>query len=89
MGTIVFFQLPPAVRVLVIVMLWPAIWAGALLIVAFTGDMLRHSDLDREIAFAEMADEAIAALDLQRANAKDAVRAELPRQPDAVERGAR
>ena len=43
MATIDFFQLPPAVRVLVIVMLWPAIWAGLLLLVAFAGDMIRHA----------------------------------------------
>jgi hypothetical protein len=48
-----------------------------------------NSDLDQGIAFAEMADEAIAALDLQRADAEDAVRAELHRQLDAVERESR
>jgi hypothetical protein len=37
-----FLQLPPAVRTLVVVMLWPAIWAGALLSVAFAGDVTRQ-----------------------------------------------
>lgn len=37
-----FLQLPPGVRVLVGVMLWPAIWAGVLLIVALTGDLVRQ-----------------------------------------------
>ena len=37
-----FLQLPPAVRILVGVMLWPAIWAGTLLIVALTGDLIRR-----------------------------------------------
>jgi hypothetical protein len=38
-----FLRLPPAVSTLVVVMLWPAIWAGAGLIVAFTGDVLRQA----------------------------------------------
>jgi len=37
-----FLQLPPAVRILVGVMLWPAIWAGTLLIGALTGDLIRR-----------------------------------------------
>jgi hypothetical protein len=67
MSTIDFFHLPPVVRVLVIVMLWPAIWAGALLIVAFTGDMIRHAGK----------------------RTSPAVREELHRQLDAVERESR
>ena len=43
MATIDFFHLPPAVCVLVVVMLWPAIWAGSLLVVAFAGDVIRHT----------------------------------------------
>jgi hypothetical protein len=38
-----FLCLPPLVRTVVVVMLWPAIWAGALLIAAFVGDMIRHT----------------------------------------------
>jgi len=37
-----FLKLPPGVMAGVLVMLWPAIWAGALLFVAFAGDVLRH-----------------------------------------------
>ena len=36
------FKLPPGVMVGVLVLLWPAIWAGASLLVAFAGDVLRH-----------------------------------------------
>ena len=36
-------QLPPAVRIVFVVMLWPAIWAGAQLIVALAGDALRQT----------------------------------------------
>jgi hypothetical protein len=60
--------------------------AAAVGVIAMADD---NSDLDQGIAFAEMADEAIAALDLQRADAEDAVRAELHRQLDAVERESR
>jgi hypothetical protein len=38
-----FLQLPPAVRVGFVVMLWPAIWAGVQLIVALAGDLLRQT----------------------------------------------
>jgi len=38
-----FVQLPPGVVVLVGVMLWPAIWAAALMTVAFAGDV-RHNN---------------------------------------------
>ena len=38
-----FLQLPPAVRTLVVVLLWPAIWAGTGLIVALAGDVLRQA----------------------------------------------
>jgi len=38
-----FLQLPPAVRTVFVVMLWPAIWAGAQLIVAFAGDLSRQA----------------------------------------------
>ena len=37
-----FLPLPPAVRTLVVVMIWPAIWAGALLSVALIGDVTRQ-----------------------------------------------
>jgi len=37
-----FLRLPPGVKLLVVVMLWPAIWAGALFIGAFAGDVIRQ-----------------------------------------------
>ena len=36
-----FLRLPPGVKILVVVMLWPAIWAGAAFVVAFIGDVRR------------------------------------------------
>jgi hypothetical protein len=36
-----FVHLPPAVFLLVVVMLWPAIWAAAGLTTAFVGDISR------------------------------------------------
>jgi len=38
-----FLRLPPGVKILVLVMLWPAIWAGALMIGALAGDVVRHT----------------------------------------------
>jgi hypothetical protein len=38
-----FMQLPPAVQIVVVVMLWPAIWAAALAIVALAGDVIRQT----------------------------------------------
>ena len=46
-----FLQLPPAVRTLVIVMLWPAIWAAAGLIVALAGDVLRQAKKRTSLAW--------------------------------------
>ena len=43
-----FLRLPPAVRLGVVVMLWPAIWATALLIVALAGDMVRETEMLRK-----------------------------------------
>jgi hypothetical protein len=43
MSAIDFLTLPSAVKALVIVMLWPAIWGGALLIVALAGDVIRQT----------------------------------------------
>jgi hypothetical protein len=40
MNTSDFLRLPPGVMTLVVVMLWPAIWAGALLIAALAGDLI-------------------------------------------------
>jgi hypothetical protein len=37
-----FLTLPPGVMAAVLVMIWPAMWAGASLLVAFAGDVLRH-----------------------------------------------
>ncbi|HJZ75276.1 MAG TPA: hypothetical protein VKE51_26260 [Vicinamibacterales bacterium] len=38
-----FLRMPPGVQVLVLVLLWPAIWAGALLAAAFAGDLIRRT----------------------------------------------
>jgi len=38
-----FLRLPPGVQVVVLVMLWPAIWAGALLTGALAGDLIRQT----------------------------------------------
>ena len=43
MSAINFLQLPLAVKVAVAVLIWPAVWAGALLAVAFAGDMIRRA----------------------------------------------
>jgi hypothetical protein len=37
-----FLKLPPGVMAGVLVMLWPAIWAGASLLVAFAGDVIKR-----------------------------------------------
>jgi hypothetical protein len=37
-----FLKLPPAVMGAFIVLIWPALWAAASLLVAFAGDVLRH-----------------------------------------------
>jgi len=37
-----FLRLPPGVRVLVGLMFWPVIWAGALAIGALAGDLIRR-----------------------------------------------
>ena len=38
-----FLQLPAGVKVLVGVMFWPVVWAGALTIAALAGDLIRSS----------------------------------------------
>ena len=38
-------RLPPAVQVTFAVMLWPAIWAAALMVVSLAGDVIRQSKL--------------------------------------------
>jgi hypothetical protein len=37
-----FLQLPLAVKIVFVVLIWPAIWAGSSFIVAFTGDVIRQ-----------------------------------------------
>jgi hypothetical protein len=37
-----FLQVPPAAIMVVLLMLWPAIWAGAELILALAGDVIRQ-----------------------------------------------
>jgi len=41
MGASDFLRLPPGVMILVVVMLWPAVWAGMLLTVALSADLIR------------------------------------------------
>jgi hypothetical protein len=43
MTTSEFLQLPLGVKAIVVVMLWPAIWAAALMAVSLAGDLIRHS----------------------------------------------
>ncbi|HUK34036.1 MAG TPA: hypothetical protein VLV86_09015 [Vicinamibacterales bacterium] len=50
-----FLRLPPGVKILVLVMLWPAIWAGALTIGAFAGDVIRHSKMRTSPAWRKVA----------------------------------
>jgi hypothetical protein len=38
-----FFRLPGGVQIGVVVMLWPAIWAAALMAVALTSDLVRRA----------------------------------------------
>jgi hypothetical protein len=40
-----FLRLPPAIRIVFVVMVWPAIWAAALIVVALAGDVIRQSKL--------------------------------------------
>ena len=35
-------RLPPGARIVFVLMLWPAIWAGAQLIVTLAGDVIRQ-----------------------------------------------
>ncbi len=37
-----FLQLPSAVRIAFLILIWPAIWAGGLFIAAFLGDVTRQ-----------------------------------------------
>jgi hypothetical protein len=37
-----FLRLPPAIRIVFVVMLWPAIWAAALMVVSLAGDVIRQ-----------------------------------------------
>jgi hypothetical protein len=48
-------RLPPGVKILVVVMLWPAIWAGALMIGAFAGDVIRHRRMRTSPAWRKVA----------------------------------
>jgi hypothetical protein len=43
MSPSVFLQLPLGVKVAFVVLLWPAIWAGALMAVALAGDVIRQT----------------------------------------------
>jgi len=38
-----FLRLPPGVQTLVVVMLWPAIWAGVSMSIALAGDRIRQA----------------------------------------------
>jgi hypothetical protein len=37
-----FLQLPPAVRIAFVILIWPALWAGASFAWAFAGDVIRQ-----------------------------------------------
>jgi hypothetical protein len=50
-----FLRLPPGVKILVLVMLWPAIWAGTLMIGAFAGDVIRHCKMRTSPAWRKVA----------------------------------
>jgi hypothetical protein len=40
-----FLRLPPAIQIVFVVMLWPAIWAAALMVVSLAGDVIRQGKL--------------------------------------------
>jgi hypothetical protein len=42
-----FLQLPPAARAMFVILIWPALWAAASLIVALAGDLLREKRSSR------------------------------------------
>ncbi len=50
-----FLRLPPAIRIVFVVMIWPAIWAAALMIVALAGDVVRHTERQASPARREVA----------------------------------
>jgi hypothetical protein len=50
MTAIDLLQLPAGVAILFVVMLWPAIWAGAALSVALAGDVIRLTKKKRHTA---------------------------------------
>ena len=37
-----FLQLPPAVRIAFVILIWPALWAGASFIAALASDIVRQ-----------------------------------------------
>ena len=51
-----FLQLPPGVVLGVVVMMWPAIWAAALVTVALAGDLMRQT---RKAAVAAVAQDRL------------------------------
>ena len=42
-----FLVLPAGVKALVLVMFWPVIWGGALMIVALAGDIVKQKNTSR------------------------------------------
>ena len=49
MNAIGALQLPPAVWIVFLVLLWPAIWAGALFAAALAGDVIRQMRKPRHL----------------------------------------
>jgi len=45
-----FLRLPPGVQTLVVVMLWPAIWAGVSMSIALAGDRIRRAKQAKSLA---------------------------------------
>jgi len=45
-----FLRLPPGVQTLVVVMLWPAIWAGVSMSIALAGDRIRQAKRAKSLA---------------------------------------
>ncbi len=45
-----FLGLPLSAKILVVVMLWPAIWGGALLLVALAGDVIGRFKAQTSVA---------------------------------------
>jgi len=54
-----FLRLPPGVKILVAVMFWPIVWAGALLILALAADLIRQTKMQKAPARREPSDSRV------------------------------